>query len=183
MTPKKVRIALALLALGVAAYFGATVGVRRWVDRRLEATHGRVLDFELTDTGGKTWRSADLRGRTVVLNFFRSHCEGCLAERDAVRALAERLEPGRAVLLGVMMDAVEGFSPDDTARTLERMDFRHPVVMADAAFVDQFHGTTWAHVTPTTFVADPQGRVTRHLRGHQTLAALCAALPAEALKP
>lgn len=165
-----------VIVLG-AAYLAATSGVRWWVDGRLAAAHERTIDLDLADTTGKRWTSAELRGKSVVLSFFRSHCEGCLEERDAIFALAALLDPAKARLLSVMMDAVEEYPPGVTAATLKRMDYRHPVVMADAAFVEQFHGTAWAHVTPVTWILDGEGRIVRHLRGHQTLAALQAALP------
>jgi hypothetical protein len=177
----------ALAAIGVAlvlggAYFGVTSGVRWWVNRRLDATHGQVLEFTLRDTDGNERRAAEERGKTVVLNLFRSHCSGCLAERDAILALGERLDPARAVLFGVLLDAVEGYAPDVTARTLAHMGYRHPVLVADRAFVDTLHGAGWAHVTPITYIVGGDGRIVRHLRGHQTLAALLAALPAGAVR-
>ncbi len=173
---------LTLLLLLPVAWFAATAGVRGWVNRQLDGTHGRRLERPLRDSAGREWGPAELRGRTVVLSFFRSRCEGCLAERDALVALAAALDPARAQLLSVMMDAVEEYPPDETARTLATMDYRHPVVMADAALVDQFHGSRWAHVTPITYVLDGDGRVVSHLRGHQPFATLQAALPVDALR-
>lgn len=175
-------VPLALVVALPAAYFAATSGVRWWVDRALAGAHGRLLDRELRDTAGRVWRPAELRGKTVVLSFFRSQCEGCLAEREAIRALEQQLDPEHALLFSVMMDAVEEYPPEETARTLATMDYRHPVVMADAALVDAFQGAGWAHVTPITWVLDGDGRVVRHLRGHQSLAALTAALPDGALR-
>ncbi|MSR47791.1 MAG: TlpA family protein disulfide reductase [Planctomycetes bacterium] len=172
-------LALVLL-LTAGAWFAATSGVRWWVDRELDAAHGRVLDRELRDTSDRVWTREELRGKTVVLAFFRSFCEGCLAERDAIRELAVALEPKRALLFSVMMDGVEDYSPDETAKTLVRMDYHHPVVMADAALLDAFHGTTWAHVTPVTWVIDGEGRVVTHLRGHHSLSELLAATPPDA---
>jgi len=173
---------LALPLLLPASWWAATSGVRGWVNVQLAATHGRLLDRPLRDTAGHEWGPAELRGKTVVLAFFRSRCESCRAEREAIVALAGALDPQRAVLLSVMMDAVEGYPQDETARTLATLGYRHPVVMADAALVDAFHGSRWAHVTPVTYVLDGDGRVVTHLRGHQPLATLAAALPADALR-
>ncbi len=180
MSPTK-RIIILVAVLG-GGYVAATSGVRWWVDRRIESVDGRVLDFALLDTQGQLWRASELRGKTVILNFFRSQCEGCLAERDAVRALAERLDPERAVLLGVCMDRVEEYPVEMTTATLTLMDYRHPVLFADTAFVDTFHGAGWAHVTPITYVAGPDGKVTGHRRGHQNIEGLLAALPAGVLR-
>lgn len=175
-------VVVAVLAIAASGYVVLPVLIRGFVDARIAAVHGRTLDFELKDTAGVVHRSADLRGKTVILSFFRSNCGSCVAERDAVRAFAERLDPDRAVLLGVLTDPVEGYPPDVTAATLARMDYRHPVLLADASFVDAFHGAGWAHVTPITYVADASGVIVRELRGTQTLDALLAAVPAEDLR-
>ena len=78
---------VALLLL-FGAYQTVMYVVRRQVDGRIAAVVGKPLfDFELTDRDGRVFRSRELRGKVVVLNFFRSKCAGCVAERDAVRAL------------------------------------------------------------------------------------------------
>ncbi|MBL8840827.1 MAG: TlpA family protein disulfide reductase [Planctomycetes bacterium] len=182
MTKGRLLLGALALLVAAAALFGPSV-VRRFVDARLDAAHGRALEFDLVDTSGARWNAAQLRGKTVVLSFFRSHCEGCLAERDAMRAFAERLDPARAQLLGICMDRVEEYPAETTAATLERMGYRHPVLFADAPFVDRFHGAGWAHVTPITYVVGSDGRIARHLRGHQSLESLLAAVPAEVVRP
>lgn len=179
--PSAVRL-IAAVGLAWGLFQGGTALVRAYVDSRIEGRVGEAsIEFEVQDTQGRTWRLADLRGRTVVLNFFRSRCVGCLAERDAIRALAERIDPERAVLLGVLVDRVQGFDEATTEATLARMGYTHPILVADHAFADAFHGAGWSHVTPVTYVLDEEGRITASLRGHQELETLVAALPAGAV--
>ncbi|MBK8978345.1 MAG: TlpA family protein disulfide reductase [Planctomycetes bacterium] len=176
-------VPLAALAVCYALYAGVTAAVRTHVDHRIDAPVGRpVLDFELPDTTGHAWRAADLRGRYVVLNFFRSQCASCLAERDAVRQLAARVDPAQVEVLGVFLDAVQGYDPAVSAATLRTLAYRHPVLIADAAFVDAFHGAGWAHVTPVTYVVGPDGSITGSHRGVGSYAELAALLPADALR-
>ena len=175
-----------LVGIGLAwgVYQLALFGVRLWVDHRIERSEGtQVIDFAVADLDGRTWRAADLLGRTVVLHFFRSHCEVCLAERPAIEALESRLDPQQVQLLGVLLDRVEGYPQETTERTLAALGYRHPILVADAAFVDAFHGAGWAHVTPVTYVIDATGRIAHSLRGRQSIDALTAALPAVASKP
>ena len=173
---------VALLLL-FGAYQTVMYVVRRQVDGRIAAVVGKPLfDFELTDRDGRVFRSRELRGKVVVLNFFRSKCAGCVAERDAVRALVDRVDPAEVRVLGVMMDAVQGFTTEVTEKTLRAFDYRHPVLMADAAFMDAFHGSGWSHVTPVTYIVDREGVVRASLRGHQELATFLEALPAGSLK-
>ena len=178
----KLKVLLVVAALGGGLYFAATSGVRWWVDMRLATAHARRIVFELADRDGVVWKAAELRGKFVVLSFFRSQCEGCLAERDAIVALEERLDPDRAVLLSVMMDEVEEYPAEMTAATLERMDYHHPVVMANAVFLRQFQGERFAHVTPITWILDDEGRVLSHLRGRHDLAEMVAEIPPAALR-
>ena len=158
-------------------------GVRAYVDSRIENNVGHaVVDFALPDLDQHLWRAQDLRGKTVILHFFRSKCPVCLAEAPVYRALEQRLDPDRAVLLGVLLDRVQGFGQDATARTLEQLAYHHPILVADEAFVDAFHGAGWAHVTPITYVVDPGGKITATLRGYHEIDDIAAVLPAGSLR-
>ena len=169
-TSRRLRTLLLVLGGLFVLYEGVRFAVRKYVDSRIEAAVGEPLvSFELQDLDGRTVRAADLRGKTVVLNFFRSRCSGCVAEAPAIRELVRRVDPSKVAVLGVMMDAVQGYAPEVTAETLQRLGYEHPIVMADRAFVDGFHGAGWANVTPVTYVVDPGGRIVVSLRGHQTL--------------
>lgn len=169
-------------ALSLAAVYGvyllAMTMVRRHVDQKIEASVGHSLPgFELPTTAGTRVRSADLAGKRVVLNFFRSRCHSCDAEAADVRAFAAAVrERPDVVVLGVLLDRAMGFPDSDTQKTLARHAYAHPVLVADQAFVDAFHGVGWANVTPITYVTDAAGTIRHALRGAQTEAALLASL-------
>jgi peroxiredoxin len=174
--------ALAAIGLLFGGWQAVSIGVRAYVDERIERqVGGEVVDFALRDLDGASWRAADLRGRALVLHFFRSKCVSCFAERDTIRELEQRLDPERVVLLGVLLDAVQGYSAETTAETLARLDYHHPILVADADFVDAFHGAGWSHVTPVTYVVDPAGRIVRSVRGRLEIEAIAADLPEGAL--
>lgn len=175
---RRTKFALAGLVLFVAAYFAITSGVRAHVDGLIQASVGKPLPgFALRDRDGREWSSATLRDRRVVLHFFRSRCHACDAEAPAFRELEQRL-PDDVVCLHVMTDAVLGFPAELTAQTLASKQFRRPVLMADAAFVDAFHHVDWSNVTPITYVVDARGVVRYGLRGLQTVASVEQALSA-----
>jgi peroxiredoxin len=170
---KTVVVAFAVL---VVLYFGITNGIRWYVSSQIHKSEGVPMpEFELKDLKGQTWTTANLRGKTTVLNFFRSRCPNCLKERDVIRQLHRDGDPSKVQIIGVMTDKVVGYEADVTERTLERFDYQHPILMADRQFIDAFHGAGWAHVTPITYVVDAQGRITHALRGHQTLDTLRSA--------
>jgi len=134
---------------------------------------------EVTNTGEPSPHivaSSAFLGRVLVLNFMRSHCVNCEREKADVRAFAEHLDAREAAILSIMTDQVEGFPPTDSAATLSRSGFTHPVLMADQPFIDALHGSTWSHVTPITYFVDRQGTVVESLRGAQTEETLQAAL-------
>lgn len=131
--------------------------------------------FSLQDRTGRHWTQQDLRGKVTILNFFRSRCAGCLKECEAIRAIAAEGEVTGVQVLSVMLDDVEGYPAEVTSRTLETFAYRHPVLMANADFVEAFHGVGWSHVTPITYVIDAKGVVTKSLRGHQPVETLRAA--------
>jgi thiol-disulfide isomerase/thioredoxin len=89
----------ALLAIGsfcLAA--GADAGFLRvaaWNPRVATPTLG------LDSIDGERWDLASLRGRVVVLNFWATWCEPCLAEMPQLAALAKRHGHDRLVVLGI----------------------------------------------------------------------------------
>jgi peroxiredoxin len=164
--------------LVAAAYPLVRLAVRAFVDARLAAIEGRALpEFTLRDRTGRAWTRDDLRGRAVVLEIFRSHCPTCVQQAPEIRALAARVDPARVLVLGVSADAIEGYGEDETARTVAMLGYRHPILIADRAFADALHGSSFAHVTPITYVADATGRIVAVLRGRHSAAEILQALP------
>lgn len=177
-TSRRTVIALLVPVVLVLAWFGVTGAIRRHVDGLIQHSVGHPLpEFRLTDRGGKEWTNADLRGKRVVLHFFRSRCGSCDAEAPAIRDLEQRL-PADVVMLHVMTDAVLDFPAEWTDDTLAHKRFERPVLMADAAFVDAFHQVKWSNVTPITYVVDTGGTVRFGLRGAQNVASIEEALAA-----
>jgi peroxiredoxin len=174
---RRTLLSLAALALLAVAFFVGKAVVRARVDAAVQGPVGRALpSFSLPRADGKgSVGDAEVRGRPLVLHFFRSHCEVCEAEAEAWRQFERELPEGSA-LLHVMTDRVLGFPAADTAATLERKAFTAPVVLADAAFVDAFHTAGWAGITPITYAADSKGVIRLALRGRQSLEDLRGAL-------
>ena len=161
---------LALVVLVFPAYQGVLWGVRAYVDSRIGRMEGQALpQFSMTGRDGVVYSTESLRGRTVVLNFFRSRCINCRLEKEAIKALAREVDEEKVLVLGVMTDAALSIPPEDSERTLEFMGYEHPVIMADREFMDAFHGVTWSNVTPVTYIVDPNGANVRSMRGERSL--------------
>ena len=104
---------------------------------------------------------------------------GLLPESDTIIEIATLVTTAQLELIAE--GPVLAIHQDEA--TLARMGYTHPILVADHAFADAFHGAGWSHVTPVTYVLDGQGRISASLRGHQELEALLAALPADAVQP
>ncbi len=81
---RRVLWGILLPVLLVGGWFAVTAAVRRHVDEVIQAAVGVPLpDFRLPRLGaegapaGGEVAAADLRGRRVVLHFFRSFCSSC----------------------------------------------------------------------------------------------------------
>lgn len=85
---------LCLLVLFLIAYGGWTW----WRVQRFEASRGQAIlanaigppitDFELTERSGKPFRSADMKGKVWVANYFFTTCPGtCLTVNRNIRTL------------------------------------------------------------------------------------------------
>ena len=174
---------LSIAALLVVAVFVAPAAVRAWVSSEIEANVDQPLPaFRVADRSGVEWSPDALRGKVAVLHFFRSRCGSCSVQAPQIRELQAAADPEQVVFLGVMTDALQSFySEDEAQETLARYGFRHPVLMADAAFADAFHGTMWSHVTPVTYVADGTGRIRFAFRGLEGADELGPAI--ESLRP
>jgi peroxiredoxin len=171
---------IAVLCIG-PIYMAVMMGIRAHVTHEIVSNEKQPIpSFALRTLDGQTVRSEDLIGRTTILHFFRSQCATCFAEAPYIRALAGKLDPNVARIYGVFLDPVRDVDPAMSRETLAEMAFEHPIMEADAAFVDAFHGVAWSHVTPVTYVVDPDGVITRAIRAHDP-ERLESALPEGAL--
>ena len=79
-------------------------------------------DFTLPTSVGTRIRLRELRGKTVVLNFWTTWCPACVGEIEVLKALRQRFGPD-VVILGISLDALA----EDHGHT-------HPdLVLADGA--------------------------------------------------
>jgi len=110
---------------------------------------GETPEFTLLDLDGKTVRLSDFRGKTVVLNFWATWCMPCRVELPTLSRFA-RKHPDIQVL---------GLSVQSPRKDLKRMaaELPYPTLILD----DETGLRLGINALPSTFVVDPEGRVTQ----------------------
>lgn len=106
-------------------------------------------DFALQTLDGETVRLSDLRGQTVVVNFWATWCAPCRVEIPSFSAYA-RNHPEVAVL-GVATDG----TPSELRGASRKLGIDYPVLVGDSA-TQRAYGV---EILPTTVVVDAEGRV------------------------
>ncbi|WP_092602234.1 NHL domain-containing thioredoxin family protein [Actinopolyspora xinjiangensis] len=121
------------------------------------------------NTGGRTPRLTELRGRFVLLDFWAFCCVNCLHVLDELRPL-EREFAEELVTIGVHSPKFEHEAdPDALAAAVERYDVEHPVL-------DDPELATWRDYAvkawPTLVLIDPEGYVVHEAAGEGHVEAL-----------
>lgn len=174
---RKVNAFLIVLVVCAVGYAVVRLGIRKVVDREIEKNVGHVIpDFDLPTIDGQRVKRSDFAGKVMILHFSRSKCSSCEIEKPEIQKFEKTLDASQVALITINTDRIMGFSEADSQKTISRSGFTHPIVFADQAFLDSFHGATWANVTPITYLVDRENRIVTTLRGAQMAVDLTAAL-------
>jgi peroxiredoxin len=115
-------------------------------------------DFTLTDYDGKSVHLADLKGKTVVLEWFNPDCPFVKAShtKGSLRDSAKRHAAEGVVWLGVNSSAAgkQGNAPDRVAAGKQAFGLDHPILADASGQVGHLYGAT---NTPHLYVIDPKG--------------------------
>ncbi|MGD9902743.1 MAG: TlpA family protein disulfide reductase [Vicinamibacterales bacterium] len=122
-----------------------------------------LADFATTTIDGQPFRSVDLRGKVLLINFWATWCPPCVTEvPDLVRLQAKY--DGRLVVLGISDD----HGQVDIVKTFAAAkQVNYPLVMNTRALAASFPGLLGL---PTTYVVDQQGRIVQRHVGQLNMA-------------
>jgi thiol-disulfide isomerase/thioredoxin len=119
-------------------------------------------DFARNDLRGNALRLHRYRGKLVLLSFWATWCEPCLAEIPVFATWQNTYRAAGLQIIGVAMD-------DDSApvkRAYEKFHLNYPVVMGDTQLGELFGGVLGL---PLNYLIDPNGRVVGRYQGEVDL--------------
>lgn len=118
----------------------------------------RAPDFTLTDLQGGTVELAELRGKTVIIDFWATWCPPCEFQVPELNAFydAHREDPSVAVI-GISVDT-DG--PEVVSAWVEEKDVRYRIVLGDEDLARRYGALGF----PTLVIISPDGTVdSRHV--------------------
>ena len=152
----KNTLLLSLLAVSLA---GCSASVTT-SDGEIASDRTPAPPFELSAFPDGVLNSDELRGKVVVVDFWATWCQPCIAEIPHLNALHNEQDPDEFAVIGI---TIESGAYDDIQAELGRFGIEYPVVMGDEAVVDGFGGILGF---PTKFVVAPDWTIyKRHFGG------------------
>jgi peroxiredoxin len=121
-------------------------------------TGGTATDFALRDTTGSTFRLSDHLGKEVILlDFWATWCEPCMAEMPHLEDLYEKEKAHGFLVVGISMDGPETVA--DVPSFARRHGMTFPVVMDEDSHVVSIFNPKRA--APLSVLIDRQGKIMR----------------------
>jgi len=116
-------------------------------------------EFELERVTGGTLSSSDLKGKVVIVDFWATWCEPCIAEIPNYNRIQDTYAARGVEVLGI---TVESGPLDSIKPKVEDFQMKYSVVVGDDDVVAGFGGLIGF---PTTFIVDKEGRVYKKYLG------------------
>ena len=117
----------------------------------------KAPDWTLKDVNGREVKSADYKGKVVVVDFWATWCPPCRKEIPEYVAMQKKYADRGLVILGFSLDELP---PADVKAFGEKLKINYPLLMADAETAEAFGGVEGL---PTAFVIDREGNI-RHIK-------------------
>lgn len=117
-------------------------------------------DLAFSTLQGQTFRTADLRGKVVLVNFWATTCTTCIKEMPGLKGTHDRFHARGFETVAVAMD----YDPPAQVRTyVERSALPFTFVLdGDGSIARSFEGV---RLTPTTFIVNKRGEIVQKILG------------------
>ncbi|WML92115.1 TlpA disulfide reductase family protein [Thiothrix lacustris] len=122
-----------------------------------QKTPGEVDDFSFVDIDGDTHQFSEYLGKWVIVNYWATYCEPCIASFPILNKVASHFK-GNAVVLAVEA----GETPHhDLKKFVRDMKINYSVIPTQDSVM---FALGFIYGVPTTFIVDPHGEiVTTHM--------------------
>lgn len=122
---------------------------------------GRPLpELRLTTPEGTPWRTRELLGRSVVLNFWATWCGPCRDEMPSLERLKQKLDPTKTIVMGISLDT----DPHLVQEFVLKYGITFPVALDPQRDLAKAVGV---HALPVTFLLSPDGVARERLTGER----------------
>jgi len=120
-------------------------------------------DFTARDIDGKTVKLSEYLGKNaILLNFWATWCEPCVAEFPHLRKMYDANKTKGLVILGVAMDGPESIA--NVAPFARRQQLNFPVLLDDDSHVASLYNPKKS--APLSVLIDKQGRIFKVREGY-----------------
>ena len=120
-------------------------------------------DFSARDIDGKTVKLSEYLGKQpILLNFWATWCEPCVAEFPHLRRMYDANKAKGLVILGVAMDGPESVA--NVAPVARRQQLNFPVLLDEDSHVAQLYNPKKS--APLSVLIDKQGRIFKVREGY-----------------
>ncbi|WP_147613278.1 cytochrome c biogenesis protein/redoxin [Treponema pectinovorum] len=123
-------------------------------------------DFKLSDQYGNIWNLQDLKGKSIILNFWATWCPPCRAEMPDFQKVYEELKAqgnDKVIILGV---ASPGGNRDKSRAEVEKFlkdnGYSYPILMDESGKVVRDY---YISAYPTTYLINSEGKVVDYVIG------------------
>jgi thiol-disulfide isomerase/thioredoxin len=151
---KKAALALVL----ISALFGCNNSRPAGPEATTPAAKGPAPEFDLENVAGGKTKATDLKGKVLVVDFWATWCEPCIAEIPKFNKMADEYKGKDVEIVGITVESPKG----DIKPKVEETGMKYTVLVGNDNVVDGFGGLIGF---PTTFVVTKDWQIYKKYMG------------------
>jgi thiol-disulfide isomerase/thioredoxin len=148
-------VVLALTSFGCANSPASTSAAP---DSGTVAVKGPAPDFELENVAGGKLKAADLKGKVLIVDFWATWCEPCIAEIPKFNKMADEFKGKNVEIVGITVESAYNTIKPKVKQT----GMKYTVLVGNDKVVEGFGGLIGF---PTTFVVTKDFKIYKKYMG------------------